>query len=42
MVADSPTEFHLSVVKASITFAADGSALTLHQNGRDVPGKRIK
>jgi len=42
MVADSPTDFHLSVVKASITFAADGSSLTLHQNGRDVPGKRIK
>jgi CubicO group peptidase (beta-lactamase class C family) len=42
LTADSPTEFHLTVVKASITFAPDGSSLVLHQNGRDVPGKRIK
>jgi CubicO group peptidase (beta-lactamase class C family) len=41
MAADSPTEFHLLVVPAKITFAADGSSLTLHQGGRDVPGKRV-
>ncbi len=40
MAADSPTEFHILAVKASITFAPDGSALTLHQNGRDLPAKR--
>lgn len=42
MAADSPTEFHLLVVPAKITFAADGSSLTLHQGGRDMPGKRVK
>jgi CubicO group peptidase (beta-lactamase class C family) len=42
LVADSATEFHLTVVPAKITFAADGSSLTLHQGGRDMPGKRIK
>jgi len=42
MAADSPTEFHMDAFKASITFAADGSSLTLHQNGRDHPGKRIR
>ena len=42
MVADSATEFHLTVVAARITFAPDGSSLTLHQGGRDVPGKRVK
>lgn len=41
MAADSPTEFHLLVVQASITFASDGSSLTLHQGGRDMPGKRV-
>ncbi|MDQ6799941.1 MAG: serine hydrolase [Acidobacteriota bacterium] len=40
LAADSPTEFHILAVKASITFAPDGSALTLHQGGRDVPAKR--
>jgi CubicO group peptidase (beta-lactamase class C family) len=40
MAADSPTEFHLLVVPAKITFAPDGSSMTLHQGGRDVPGKR--
>jgi CubicO group peptidase (beta-lactamase class C family) len=40
MAADSPTEFHLLVVPAKITFAPDGSSLTLHQGGRDMPGKR--
>ena len=42
MAADSPTEFHLLVVPAKITFAPDGSSLTLHQGGRDVAGKRVK
>jgi hypothetical protein len=41
MAADSSTEFHILAVKASITFALDGSALTLHQNGRDLPAKRL-
>jgi CubicO group peptidase (beta-lactamase class C family) len=41
MAADSPTEFHLLLVPAKITFAPDGSSLTLHQGGRDVPGKRV-
>jgi CubicO group peptidase (beta-lactamase class C family) len=41
MAADSPTEFHILVVRASITFAADGSSLTLHQNGQDVLAKRL-
>ena len=42
----SPTEFFLRVVDAQITFATEGAGpapgLVLHQNGRDVPGKRIK
>ncbi len=42
MAADSATEFHILAVKASITFASDGSALTLHQGGRDLPAPRIK
>jgi len=42
MAADSATEFHILAVKASITFAPDGSALTLHQGGRDLPAPRIK
>ena len=42
MAADSNTEFHLLVVPARITFAPDGSSLTLHQGGRDMPGKRVK
>jgi CubicO group peptidase (beta-lactamase class C family) len=41
-VPDSATEFHLTVVQASIKFAPDGSSLTLHQGGRDVVGKRVK
>lgn len=42
LTADSLTEFHLTVVKASITFAPDGSSMVLHQNGRDMTGRRIK
>ena len=41
LAADSATEFHILAVKASITFAPDGSTLTLHQGGRDVPAKRL-
>lgn len=41
MVADAPTEFHLIAVPARITFAADGSSLTLHQGGRDMPAPRV-
>jgi CubicO group peptidase (beta-lactamase class C family) len=41
MAADSPTEFHILAVKASITFAPDGSALTLHQGGQDLAAKRM-
>ncbi len=41
LAADTPTEFHILAVKASITFAPDGSALTLHQGGRDVAAKRV-
>jgi D-alanyl-D-alanine carboxypeptidase len=41
----SETEFFLRVVDAQITFerGADGkvSGLVLHQNGRDMPGKRV-
>jgi len=39
---DSTTDFHWTVVPARLTFAPDGSSLTLHQGGRDVPGKRVK
>jgi D-alanyl-D-alanine carboxypeptidase len=44
--ASSPTEFFLRVVDAQVKFVAEGTgraqSLVLHQNGRDVPGKRIK
>ncbi len=43
--AEGPTNFFLKVVDAQITFQTDTSGratnLTLHQNGRDLPGKRI-
>jgi len=43
--ASAPAEFFLKVVDAQLTFRAlkDGKAgeLVLHQNGRDMPGKRI-
>jgi len=42
LVADSATEFHRADGRASITFAPDGSALVLHQGGRDVPGRWVK
>jgi len=43
--AKSNTEFYLKVVAASITFTINGQqveSMTLHQNGRDVPGKKVK
>jgi hypothetical protein len=43
--AESPTAFFARVVDAQLTFTvgADGraSALTLHQNGRDMPAPRL-
>lgn len=43
---ESPTEFFLTVVDAQITFqrGADGkvTGLVLHQNGRDVPARKVK
>ncbi len=45
LFAQTETEFFLKVVDAQITFepGADGKAtgLVLHQNGRNVPGKRL-
>lgn len=44
--AKSDTEFFYRVVDAQITFDADGDgpakSLTLHQNGRDIPAKRVE
>jgi D-alanyl-D-alanine-carboxypeptidase/D-alanyl-D-alanine-endopeptidase len=43
--AKSNTEFYLKVVAASITFTINGQqveSMTLHQNGQDVPGKKVK
>lgn len=43
---ESPTDFFLKEVDAQVTFVrdADGNAtsLVLHQNGRDMPGKKVK
>jgi serine-type D-Ala-D-Ala carboxypeptidase/endopeptidase len=43
---ESPRDFFLKVVDAQITFETDGNghatSLTLHQNGANVPGKRIE
>lgn len=38
---ESAHDFFYKVVDAQITFAADGSGLVLHQNGRDNPAKRV-
>ena len=42
--AESPTEFFYKAVDAQITFEKDKAGkvtqLVLHQNGRDMPGKR--
>ena len=44
MFATTPTEFFLKVVDAQVSFHTDKSgradSLVLHQNGRDMPGKR--
>ena len=43
--AESETEFFLKAVDAQITFVKEGGRVTqlvLHQNGRDLPGKKIK
>jgi D-alanyl-D-alanine-carboxypeptidase/D-alanyl-D-alanine-endopeptidase len=45
LFAKSNTEFYLKVVPASVTFNVNGQqveSITLHQNGQDVPGKKIK
>jgi hypothetical protein len=39
LFASSETEFFLKVVEARVTFAKD--SLVLHQNGRQMPGKRV-
>jgi D-alanyl-D-alanine-carboxypeptidase/D-alanyl-D-alanine-endopeptidase len=43
---ESVTDYFLKVVDAQITFVTDdkgrASSLVLHQNGRDVPGKRVE
>jgi D-alanyl-D-alanine-carboxypeptidase/D-alanyl-D-alanine-endopeptidase len=42
---ESPVDFFLTVVDAQITFVRDSTGvvtgLVLHQNGRDVPGRRV-
>jgi len=44
--AESETEFFLKVVDARLSFQVDASGkatgLTLHQNGRDVPGAKVR
>ena len=44
--AESPTEFYLKVVNAQLTFVRDASdnvvQLVLHQNGQNVPAKKVK
>ena len=46
MFPESEREFFLKVVDAQITFETDSSgratSLTLHQNGADMPAKRIQ
>ena len=43
---NSEYEYHLKVVNAQISFVKDDTGkiteLILHQNGRDIPGKKIK
>lgn len=45
LFAESDRDFFLKAVDAQVTFTSDGSGkattLTLHQNGRNVPGPRI-
>jgi CubicO group peptidase (beta-lactamase class C family) len=40
--AKSETDFYYTVVDAQITFDAGNQQLTLHQNGQNVPGKKVK
>ncbi len=44
--ARSATEFYLKVVDAQVSFVKDATGevdqLVLHQNGRDLPGKRVR
>jgi hypothetical protein len=40
--AKSETDFYYTVVDAQITFDAGNHQLTLHQNGQNVPGKKVK
>jgi D-alanyl-D-alanine-carboxypeptidase/D-alanyl-D-alanine-endopeptidase len=46
LFAEAEKEFFLKVVDAQITFEVDGDGpatkLVLHQNGRDLPGKRTE
>jgi len=46
LFAESPREFFLKVVDAQITFVVDdngrATSLVLHQNGANVPGKRVE
>ena len=46
LFAEGDRDFFLKVVDAQVTFTSDGSGkatkLTLHQNGRNVPGPRIE
>lgn len=46
MFAEAPNGFFLKSVDAQVTFVSDGTApatkLVLHQNGMDVPGKRVE
>jgi hypothetical protein len=46
LFAESKAKFYVKVVDAQVTFVADdkGSVdqLILHQNGRDMPGKRLR
>jgi CubicO group peptidase (beta-lactamase class C family) len=38
---ESETRFFLKVLDAQLEFSADASKVTMHQNGRDLPGKRM-
>jgi D-alanyl-D-alanine-carboxypeptidase/D-alanyl-D-alanine-endopeptidase len=46
MYAESKTQFFLKIVDAQITFVKDSdgkvTGIVLHQNGADVPGRRLK
>lgn len=46
LFAESKTKFYLKVVEAQITFVTndkgEAEQLILHQNGQDIPGKRVR